>query len=139
RRRVVESLDAEREAHAPLRAELVDEQPVLTPLRMLEQERRAVRADRARDDLCDLEVRIDLGVDPHELSLALEQRDPLAKVVCGHQYGRSWRLRSRRRSARCSTSWPTAITEQKMRPTISIARITCLPSETGSNSITVRL
>ena len=59
--RLVEPLDAEGEAHAPLGAELVDEQRVLASRRPLEEQRRAAGLDRAVDDLGHLEVRIDLG------------------------------------------------------------------------------
>ena len=74
------ALDAEGEAHAPLRAELVDEQRVLAPVRPLEEERGPAGLDGAVDDLGHLEVRVDLGRDADELALALEQRDPLAQV-----------------------------------------------------------
>ena len=84
---VVEPLDAEGEAHAPLGAELVDEQRVLAALRPLEEERRAAGLDGAVDDLGHLEVRIDLGRDADELALALEQRDPLAQVGRGRHGG----------------------------------------------------
>ena len=77
---VVEPLDAEGEAHAPLRPELVDQQRVLRALRVLEEQRRPAGLDRAVDDLGDLEVRVDLGRDANELALALEQADPLAQV-----------------------------------------------------------
>ena len=78
---VVEPLDAEREAHPPLGAELVDQQRMLAALRALEQQRRAAGLDRAVDDLGDLEVGVDLGGDADELALALEERDPLAQVA----------------------------------------------------------
>ena len=77
---VVERLDAEREAHAPLRPELVDEERVLRALRVLEEERRPARLHDPVDDLRDLEVGIGLGRDPPQLALALEERDPLAQV-----------------------------------------------------------
>jgi len=82
-RHVVEALDAEREAHAPLRPELVDQQRVRGSLRVLEQERRAARLDRPIDDLRHLQVRIDPGGDPNELAFALEERDPIAKSPRG--------------------------------------------------------
>jgi hypothetical protein len=50
---------------------------VAAALGVLEEERGSLRADGARDDLGDFEVRIDLGLDPDELALALEQRDPV--------------------------------------------------------------
>ena len=61
--RVVERLDAEREAHAPLGAELVDEERMLRALRVLEQKRGPAGLDDAIDDLGDLEVGVDLGRD----------------------------------------------------------------------------
>ncbi len=79
-RRVVELLDAESEAHAPLAAELVDQERILRPFRVLEQERRPARLDDAVDDLGDLEVGVDLGGDAPKLALALEERDPLAEI-----------------------------------------------------------
>jgi len=54
---------------------------VLGALRPLEQERGAAGLDRAVDDLGDLEVWVDLGRDADELALALEERDPVAKVT----------------------------------------------------------
>ena len=53
----------------------------LDALDVLEQERRPARRDGARDDLCHLEVRVDLRADANELTLALEERDPLAQVA----------------------------------------------------------
>ncbi len=78
----VEARRAERHRHAPLGAELVDQQRVLGALRVLEQQRgAAARLDQAVDDLGDLEVRVDLGGDAVQLALALEQRDPVAEVA----------------------------------------------------------
>ena len=77
---VVEPLDAEGEAHAPLRAELVDQQRVVAALRVLEQQRRPAGFHGAVDDLGDLEVWVDLSGNPDELSFALEQGDPCAEV-----------------------------------------------------------
>jgi hypothetical protein len=76
---VVEPLDTERHAHPPLGAELVDQQRMLG-LRVLEQQRRPAGLDDAIVDLGDLEVGIDLSADTNELPLALEQRDPRAKI-----------------------------------------------------------
>ena len=77
---VVELLDAERQAHPPLGAELVDQERVRGSLRVLEQERRPAGLDDAVGDLGDLEVGVDLGGDADELALLLEERDPLAQV-----------------------------------------------------------
>ena len=52
-------------------------------LRVLEEQRGPAGLDDAVDDLGDLEVRVDLGGDAHELAFALEQRDPVAQVVGG--------------------------------------------------------
>ncbi len=82
-RDVVELLDAEREAHPPLGAELVDQQRMLGALRLLEQQRRPAGLDGSVDDLGDLEIGIDLGRDANEFALALEQRDPLAEILHG--------------------------------------------------------
>ena len=81
RRRVVELLDPEREAHAPLAAELVDQERVLRAFRVLEEQRRPARLDDAIGDLGDLEVGVGLGRDAPQLALALEERDPLAEVL----------------------------------------------------------
>ena len=51
----------------------------------LEEQRRPARLDRAIDDLRHLEARVDLGGDPHELALSLEERDPLAQVPGRHR------------------------------------------------------
>ena len=72
-----------REAHAPLGAELVDEQRMVAPLRPLEEQRGPAGLDRAVDDLGHLEVRIDLGADADELALPLEERDPRAQIAGG--------------------------------------------------------
>ena len=53
---LVQALDAEREAHPPLGAELVDQQRVLGALGVLEEQRRPARLDGAVDDLGDLEI-----------------------------------------------------------------------------------
>ena len=56
------------------------------PFAALEQERGAARLHGAVDDLGDLEVGVDLGRDANELTLALEQANPLAQVGRGsHQ------------------------------------------------------
>ena len=119
---VVEPLDAEGQAHAPLGPELVDQQRVRRALHPAEEQRGAAALHRAVGDLGDLEVGIDLGVDLRELALAPEQVDPLAKVARDHlrsvraRGGRPAharppsariRTRRRRRSARTNaTRWP---------------------------------
>ena len=80
-RDVVEPLDAERHAHPPLGAELVDQQRPVGALGVLEQQRRPAALHRPVDDLRDLEVGVDLGGDADELALAFEQADPLAQVA----------------------------------------------------------
>ena len=58
---------------------------MLRALRPLEEERRPTGLHRAVDDLRHLEVGVDLGADAHELALALEQRDPVSKILqSGH-------------------------------------------------------
>jgi hypothetical protein len=54
---------------------------MLRALRALEQERGPAGLHDPVDDLRDLEVGIDLGGDPDELALALEERDPVAQVL----------------------------------------------------------
>ena len=83
---VVEAVHAERHAHPPLGAELVDEERVSRALRVLEEHRRAAALHEAVDDLGRLEVGIDLGGDAHELALALEERDPLPQVGDGARH-----------------------------------------------------
>ena len=78
--RVVETVDSEGQAHAPLGAELVDEERVPRTLRVLEEKRRSSRLDDAIGDLGDLEIGIDLGGDTPQLALLLEERNPLAEV-----------------------------------------------------------
>ena len=86
---LVERVDAEREAHAPLGAELVDQQRMLRALRVLEEERRAAGLHDAVDDLRDLEVGIDLGRHADELALALEQGDPVPEIARERHGGQS--------------------------------------------------
>ena len=82
----VEVLLPEREAHAPLRPELVDEERPLGALDVPEEERRPAGLDDAVDDLGDLEVRVDLGLDLDQLALPLEQVDPGAKIGGRHRF-----------------------------------------------------
>src|SRR5205823_9812449 len=56
---------------------------------ILEQQRRAAGLDDAVVDLRDLELGIDLRTDANELSLALEQGDPLAQVTRRGHYDES--------------------------------------------------
>jgi hypothetical protein len=78
--RIVEPLDAEREAHAPLRAELVDEQRVRRALGVLEEQSRPACLDGAVDDLRDLEVGIDLSLGAGKLAFLLEQANPVPEI-----------------------------------------------------------
>ena len=79
--------DAERQAHAALGAELVDQHRHRRALDVAEQQRRPARLHGAVGDLGDLEVRVDLGRDLGQLALAPQQLDPLAQVV--HRAARS--------------------------------------------------
>ena len=75
-------LDAEREAHAPLGAELVDQQrDARCPSGCSKSSAGPPARTVAVDDLRHLEVRVDLGRDADQLALALEERDPLAQVL----------------------------------------------------------
>src|SRR5207237_8471532 len=85
----VERRRVEGQAHAPLGAELVDQQRKLRALDVLEQQRGAAGLHRAVGDLRDLEVRIDFGADPNELAFALEQLDPPAQVGRRRHRGQS--------------------------------------------------
>ena len=67
---IVEPLDPEREAHAPLAAELVDQQREPRALDVAEEQRGPAGLHRAVGDLGDLEVGVHLGVDLGELALA---------------------------------------------------------------------
>ena len=80
-RDLVQRRRTEREAHAPLGAELVDQKRMRRAFDVLEQQRRPARLDDAIVDLRDLEVCVDLGGDANELALALEQRDPRAQIA----------------------------------------------------------
>ena len=90
---VVERLRIECHAHPALCAELVDQQRPRRPLDVLEQQRRPPGLHRAVVDLRDLELRIDLGADANELTLALEQGDPLAQVTRRCHRGQSTETR----------------------------------------------
>ena len=80
---VVEPLDAEGEAHAPLRAELVDEQRVLAP-RGRSKSSAGPPALTVRSTISVTSRRGSTSArDADELALALEQRDPLAQVGRG--------------------------------------------------------
>ena len=78
---LVQRRRAEAEAHPALGPELVDQQRVPRALDVLEEERRPAGLDDAVVDLGDLEVGIDLGGHANELTLALEERDPLPQVA----------------------------------------------------------
>ncbi len=78
---VVQRVDAEREAHAPLGAELVDQQRDRAAFRLLEEQRRAAGPHGPVDDLRHLEARVDLGRDADQLLFTLEKGDPLAQVL----------------------------------------------------------
>jgi len=84
-------------------------------LRVLEQQRRAAALDDTVDDLRDLEIGIDLGRDAYELALALEERDPRAQIFQCLERSQ-WE------------SSPIVTTARKMRPTMSIAKMTFFPS-----------
>ena len=112
---VVEPLDAEGEAHAPLRAELVDQERVAAAPGPLEEERRAAGLDGAVDDLGHLEVRVDLGGDADELALALEEGDPLAQV-CGGRHLVGAGRRALRRCDAAFASSPRPITAEEDEP-----------------------
>ena len=81
---LVEPLDAEGQAHAPLAAELVDQQRQRRAAHVAEQQRGPAGLDHAVGDLADLEIRVDLRRDLDQLPLAPEQVDPLAQVVADH-------------------------------------------------------
>ena len=84
----VEGGRVERHAHAPLGAELVDEQRPVGTLDVLEEERRPAGLDGAVGDLRDLELGIYLGGDANELAFTLEQRNPSAEIR-GRRHPRS--------------------------------------------------
>ncbi len=66
------------------RAEDVHGQRQLGALDVLEQQRRAVLLLHPVGDLADLEVRIDLDLDPAQLPLPLERLEERAQIVKGH-------------------------------------------------------
>src|SRR5439155_12582238 len=95
---VVEPLDPEREAHAPLRPELVDQERIRRAARLLEEERGPARLDDAVRDLGDLEVGVDLRGYAQQLAVALEEGDPVTQILCWH------RRQSMERSANATAS-----------------------------------
>ena len=94
---VVEPLDAERLGHPPLGAEHVDGQRHRRAADVLEQQRRAAGAHDALDDLGDLEVRVDLGLDAAEVPAALQTREEVAQIGKAQPH-----LTVARSAARCS-------------------------------------
>ncbi len=83
-------IDAERPRHAVVAAHQVDgdrHRVALARLAVhgvLEEQRRPDPLAHSVGDLADLEDRVDLGGDPLQLPLLLEQRDELAQVLDGH-------------------------------------------------------
>jgi len=67
--------DAEREAHAPLGPELIDQERMACALRVLEKQC-GPPAFTVRSTISVISGRVDLGADAHELALALEDGDP---------------------------------------------------------------
>ena len=104
------------------------------PLTFVKSSAGPPRLDRAVDDLGDLEVRVDLGLDLDELALPPQEVDPGAQVSEGHRHEsiRGLVPASRARLRRCSgSSSPSAITPRKMSPTTSIERMMSRPSSAG--------
>ncbi len=76
----VERLGAERRAHPPLGAELVDQHRHVAARHVREEQRRATALGHAVGDLGDLEVGVDARRHAREVPVALEPRDPVAQV-----------------------------------------------------------
>ena len=85
---LLEIVDAERARHPTARAVRVDEEREARALHVLEEERRAPRLHRPIGDLGDLEIRIDLTTDAHELAvaLALERLHESSQPVVRHGF-----------------------------------------------------
>src|SRR5205807_9469440 len=81
---LVEAARAEDLRHPALRAEDVDRQRQGGALDVLEQQRGPPVPDDARDDLADLQVRVDLGADPPEVALLLQRGEQARQVGIGH-------------------------------------------------------
>src|SRR6185437_7230672 len=97
---LVQALDAKGEAQPALRAEDVHRQRQLGALDVLEQQGGAVRLLHTVGDLADLEVRVDLDLDPAQLPLALKRPQEGAQIFIGHGVKYPWRSASvTRRSA----------------------------------------
>src|SRR6185503_16183650 len=87
RAEVVQRLDAEGHARAPLGAELVDQERQRAALDVAEQERRAAGLGHAVGDLGDLEVGVDLGRHLVQLALTAQMVEPVAEIGERHRAG----------------------------------------------------
>jgi hypothetical protein len=82
---VVEIINAESQGHAPLAAELVDEDLVAgMALYVFEEERGAAGFGDAVGDLGDFQLRGDLLADALQFAVLFEGFDPVAQIVVGH-------------------------------------------------------
>ena len=88
---LIDVVDAECLCHAGLGTEHVHGQRQFRAFDVLEQQRRAARPHHPIDDLGDLEVRIYLGTDPHQIAVLLETFEKGGQIVVGHaiKYRRS--------------------------------------------------
>ena len=124
-----------REAHAPLGAELVDQQRQLAALRVLEEERRPagldVRSTISVTSRCGSTSAATRTSSPSRSSSAIQSRRSPER----HRVGADGRGGARRAcpatgaSARRARSPP-----RKISPTISIPRMTCLPSSVAASA-----
>ncbi len=81
---LVEGLQPERLEQPPVGAEDVHRQRHVRALDVLEEQRRAAGLVDAVDDLPDLQVRIDFGLDALEVAIALQGAEERAKIVVSH-------------------------------------------------------
>ena len=75
------SLNFERQIHAPLAAQHVDQQRNARALRLFEEQRRAAGALDAIGDLRDFQHRIDFGGDAPQFAFFFQLRDEFAQVL----------------------------------------------------------
>jgi hypothetical protein len=79
-------LQAERLEQAPVRSEDVHRERHRRPAYVLEEQGGAARLLYAVDDLPDLQMRVDLGLDALEVALALQRTEQGAKIVVSHAF-----------------------------------------------------
>jgi hypothetical protein len=83
---LVEAFDAEGQGHAPLAAELIDEDLVAgMALDVLEEQGRAAALGYAVSNLGDFQLRGNFFADAFQFTVLFEGFDPVAQIVVGHE------------------------------------------------------